>query len=106
MAIDTDAHGPHKVPGHNHQVLAAGGGLQLVCVEAGPQGLVGHVQVSVSLQAAHEEDDPPVVVEAQVAVVPGADVALNHVEQRELLGQAILVCGRQEAPGLGQEQQN
>lgn len=50
------------------------------------------------------QDDSSIVVEAQVAVVSGPDVALNHVKQHPLLGDAVVLQEVQEASGLGQQE--
>lgn len=50
------------------------------------------------------QDDSAIVVEAQVAVVSGPDVALNHMEQHPLFGDVIVLWRVQEASGLGQQE--
>ena len=62
VPVHTDAHGAPEVRGDGDGIGAARGRLQLVLVEAGVQSAVGHVQVRVAPQAAHPEDDLPLVV--------------------------------------------
>lgn len=106
MSVDADAHWAPEVRGDGHSVRAAGGRLQLVVVEAGVQAAGRDVQVRIALEAAHPEDYLALVVQPQVAVVPGAYLALDDVQEHPLLGDLLLVRAAPRGQDLrGQEQQ-
>ncbi|KAK7806846.1 hypothetical protein U0070_026738 [Myodes glareolus] len=103
VSINSYPHRALEVRRYRDHILTASDRLQLIVVKAWMQSGVGHVQVRIPSEALHPENNFTLVVQPQVAVIPGSYLALDHVQKEPLLRDVVVFQAFYQGHHLGRQ---
>lgn len=103
VSINSYPHRALEVRRYRDHILTASDRLQLIVVKAWMQSGVGHVQVRIPSEALHPENNFTLVVQPQVAVIPGSYLALDYVQKEPLLRDVVVFQAFYQGHHLGRQ---